>query len=255
MSPEFNADSVDEPDDDREPSIDPLRRPKHLVPALSLFQDIVRSAYNPTFYLAKWAEEQSNFTSKLAGQLTEDQFSQFIRSTKEQNRQLLATQWPSQIIPTIERLLDSLERHDRDDVEEFEPSNWARLDKRIRMRNLLQLAKRGYPITWVPRVSVLELLLNASSAERGTALLDHRKAVLHDCVAVVSELRGTVNAPWDEQVELLDELVRMAESGVFPSRTATVRLSVGRRSEAAFRATTRGVALEVQTPDQCCRRS
>lgn len=108
--------------------------------------------------------------------------------------------------PLFEELLDRL------------PPNWRELSTAgHRLAAVVELAKDGFPVCWVPRAEVIAALDAASPDERLDVLAKHREDILDDCAAVLAETTA------DELVDLADaagEAVAVLRQGQYRSAQA-----------------------------------
>jgi hypothetical protein len=94
-----------------------------------------------------------------------------------------------------------------------QPANWndAVDADEVHTLDLLDLAKEGWPTTWVPGAPTLRALLLADPDDRAEVLIAHRGDVLDDCDAALAPID---HGPCLDHAQLLTQAVAAVRAGV-----------------------------------------
>ncbi len=94
-----------------------------------------------------------------------------------------------------------------------QPANWndAVDADEVHTLDLLDLAKDGWPTTWVPGAPTLRALVRANPKDRAEVLITHRGNVLDDCDAALAVID---QGPCLEHAHLLTQAVAAVRAGV-----------------------------------------
>jgi len=93
-----------------------------------------------------------------------------------------------------------------------QPANWndAVDGDEIHTMDLLDLAREGWPTTWVPGAVTLRALVLADAEDRAEVLIAHRDHVLDDCLSSLVEID---EGPHTERARLLEQAVGCIRAG------------------------------------------
>lgn len=94
-----------------------------------------------------------------------------------------------------------------------QPANWTdAIDgDKVHIFDLLDLAKEGWPVTWVPGAATLRDLVLVDAKDRPSVLMAHRNDILDDCDAALGEID---KGPCQEHARLLLQAVAALRANV-----------------------------------------
>jgi hypothetical protein len=96
-------------------------------------------------------------------------------------------------------------------LDRVSPANWRDVEEGLRLRDLVDMARAGIPVAWVPRATILSTMISAHPANRLDILVDHQPEVLEDCQTLLDQAAA---GRYVEQVDLLRQAITALERGL-----------------------------------------
>ncbi|GAB3699180.1 hypothetical protein [Saccharopolyspora sp. NPDC049426] len=90
------------------------------------------------------------------------------------------------------------------------PPNWQDLEDLSDYRALMEIAKLGIPVAWIPEAAILRALIDADHDDRSGVLFEHRHGVLQQAQQLVDD----IDVDWlGEETALLARALESARAG------------------------------------------